>query len=65
MRVVGGRGDPASTTIRKSSLGYAAMRVEGKREALSLADTFAPLRLNAPAKKLLAGNLNGRRSRKE
>lgn len=50
-------GDPASTTIRKSSLGYAAMRAEGKREALSLAGAFAPLRLNTPAKELLARSL--------
>lgn len=58
-------GNPASTTIRKSSLGYAAMRAEGKREALSLAGAFAPLRLNTPAKKLLARTLaEGRRGRK-
>lgn len=50
-------GNPASTTIRKSSLGYAAMRAEGKREALSLAGAFAPLRLNTLAKKLLAKTL--------
>lgn len=50
-------GDPASTTIRKSSLGYAAMRAEGKREALSLAGAFAPLRLNTPAKELLTKTL--------
>lgn len=38
---------PVSTTIRKSSLGYAAMRAEGKRDPLPLAGSFAPLRLNA------------------
>lgn len=56
----GGReeGDFASTTIRKSSLGYAAMRAEGKRERrISLAGAFAPLRLNAPANELLAKTL--------
>lgn len=50
-------GNLASTTIRKSSLGYAAMRAEGKREALSLAGVFAPLCLNKPVKKLLARTL--------
>lgn len=65
-----GRGDPASTTIRKSSLGYAAMRAESKRErereALSLAGTFAPLYLNAPAKRLLARTfVEGRREEEE
>lgn len=55
---VGTRGNLASTTIRKSSLGYAAMRAEGKRERrISLADAFAPLRLNAPANELLAKTL--------
>lgn len=61
-------GDPASTTIRKSSLGYAAMRAEGKREALSLAGAFAPLRLNTPAKELLVRTLGekerGKRDRR-
>lgn len=53
-----GGGDFASTTIRKSSLGYAAMRAEGKRERrISLAGAFAPLRLNAPANELLAKTL--------
>jgi len=55
-------GNPASTTIRKSSLGYAAMRAKGKREALSLAGVFAPLRLNKPVKKLLARTLVKRRT---
>lgn len=60
-----GRGNPASTTIRKSSLGYAAMRAEGKREALSLAGVFAPLRLNTQARKLLVTSLvNERRTEK-
>lgn len=64
---VGGRGegDFASTTIRKSSLGYAAMRAEGKRERrISLAGAFAPLRLNALANELLAKTLvRGREDR--